>query len=82
MERLTITGIGGAVSERKGVTRDMLRVRLAAYEETGLEPEDVTDLMAAHGTAIGLLTDYRALGPHAYLRELVEAKREGRDERD
>lgn len=39
-----------------------LRYRLAAYEDTGLEPGDVTDLMAAHGTAIGQLTEYRDLG--------------------
>lgn len=35
--------------------------RLAAYEDTGLEPNDVTDLMAAHGTAIGKLAEYRAM---------------------
>lgn len=33
--------------------------RLAAYEDTGLMPEDVTDLMAAHGTAIEKLAEYR-----------------------
>ena len=33
--------------------------RLAAYEDTGLEPEDVTDLMAAHGMAIEKLAEYR-----------------------
>ena len=47
--------------------------RLAAYEDTGLEPGDVTDLMAAHGTAIGQLTEYRALGTIDHLRELVQA---------
>ena len=52
--------------------------RLAAYEDTGLEPEDVTDLMAAHGTAIGQLTEYRAIGPIDRLLELVQADKEGR----
>ena len=47
--------------------------RLAAYEDTGLEPKDVTDLMAAHGTAIGELAEYRKLGPITRLREEAEA---------
>lgn len=55
-----------------------LRRRLAAYEDTGLEPEDVTDLLAAHGTAIGQLTEYRALGPIDHLRELVQTDQDGR----
>lgn len=41
--------------------------RLAAYEDTGLDPEEVTDLMAAHGTAIGQLAEYRAIGPMSRL---------------
>lgn len=52
--------------------------RLAAYEDTGLEPEEVADLMAAHGTPIGLLAEYQALGPIDRLRELAQADREGR----
>ena len=52
--------------------------RLAAYEDTGLEPENVTDLMAAHGTAIGQLAEYRALGSIGHLRGLVQAEKDGR----
>lgn len=52
--------------------------RLAAYEDSGLEPEEVTDLMASHGTAIGQLTEYRNLAPLKHLRELVKAEKEGR----
>lgn len=52
--------------------------RLGAYEDTGLEPEDVTDMMAAHGTAIGALAEYRKLGPINRFRELAQADREGR----
>ena len=52
--------------------------RLAAYENTGLEPEEITDLMAAHGTGIGQLAEYRAVGTVNHLRELVQAETEGR----
>ena len=55
--------------------------RLAAYEDTGLEPEDIEQLK---GEAFGLRVDkqeleqYRALGPIDRLRELAQADREGR----
>jgi hypothetical protein len=55
--------------------------RLAAYEETGLEPGEIEQLK---GEAFGLRVDkqeleqYRALGPIDRLRELVKADREGR----
>ena len=50
--------------------------RLAAYEETGLEPGEIEQLK---GEAFGLRVDkqeleqYRALGPIDRLRELAEA---------
>ena len=46
--------------------------RLAAYENTGLTPDDVTDLMAAHGTAIAALAEYRTLGTVKKLRALID----------
>lgn len=55
--------------------------RLAAYEDTGLEPEEIEQLK---GEAFGLKVDkrelerYRALGPIDRLRELGRADREGR----
>lgn len=55
--------------------------RLAAYEDTGLEPEEIEQLK---GEAFGLRVDkqeleqYRALGPIDRLRELAQADREGR----
>lgn len=55
--------------------------RLAAYEDTGLEPGEIEQLK---GEAFGLRVDkqeleqYRALGPIDRLRELAEADREGR----
>ena len=53
--------------------------RLAAYEDTGLEPEEIEQLK---GEAFGLRVDkqeleqYRALGPIDRLRELAQADRD------
>lgn len=55
--------------------------RLAAYEETGLEPEEIEQLK---GEVFGLKIDkrelkqYRALGPIDRLRELAQADRDGK----
>lgn len=55
--------------------------RLAAYEDTGLEPEEIEQLK---GEVFGLKVDkqeleqYRALGPIDRLRELKQADDEGR----
>lgn len=55
--------------------------RLAAYEETGLEPGEIEQLK---GEVFGLRLDkqeleqYRALGPIDRLRELAQADKEGR----
>ena len=55
--------------------------RLAAYEETGLEPGEIEQLK---GEAFGLRVDkqeleqYRALGPIDRLRELDQAHKENR----
>lgn len=55
--------------------------RLAAYEDTGLEPEEIEQLK---GEVFGLKVDkqeleqYRAIGPIDRLRELAQADREGR----
>lgn len=58
--------------------------RLAAYEETGLEPEEIEQLKGeAFGLRLGKweegeLEQYRALGPIDRLRELKQADDEGR----
>lgn len=55
--------------------------KLDAYEDTGLEPEEIEQLK---GEVFGLKVDkqelekYRAIGPIDRLRELVEADRDGR----
>ena len=55
-------------------------LRLAAYENTGLEPENVISAvdMAKVACALEELNAYKKLGSLARLRELAEADREGR----
>ena len=87
MERLTTRCSGYAVMawehEEKHTTQewiDMLTDRLAAYEDTGLEPEDIFQIK---GEVFGLRLDkeeleqYRALGPIDHTRELLQAEQDG-----
>lgn len=88
MERLTYwcdNGHGGgkwfvAIDAEGGEDYGPHVDRLAAYEETGLEPGEIEQLK---GEAFGLRVDkqeleqYRALGPIDRLRELAQADKEG-----
>ena len=52
--------------------------RLAAYEETGLEPEAVEHLkLASMGKAIAEIKEFEGV-PIGRLRELAQAKKKGR----
>lgn len=54
--------------------------RLAAYEETGMEPEDIisaTD-MAKIACALHELNTYKKIGPIDRLRELAQADKDGK----
>lgn len=89
MERLTYwcdNGHGGgkwfvAIDAEGGEDYGPHVDRLAAYEETGLEPGEIEQLK---GEVLGLRLDkqeleqYRALGPIDRLRELKQADDEGR----
>lgn len=83
MERLTweceldgFTDIG----LRDGVTVDTAICRLAAYEDTGLEPENIISAadMAKIACALHEFNVYKKLDSLDHLRELAEADREGR----
>lgn len=86
MERLTYwcpNGQGGGEwrvnidgREERGLHVD----RLAAYEDTGLEPEEVLPKEYAGEImkSMILLKEYQKLGPIDRLRELAQADREGR----
>ena len=77
MERLTkiypsgAWGISGSIDEAV--------LKLAAYEDTGFEPQEIKSLQAEWQANLKVLESYRELGvPVDRLRELAQADREGR----
>ena len=52
--------------------------RLAAYEDTGLEPEEIKSLQAEWSVNLKVLDEYRKLGSVALIHELVQANKDGR----
>ncbi len=82
MERLTgYESIGGHAHAIPMVTDDQKVVsRLAAYEDTGLTPEEVLPKKMADEIAMKLLrlADLESFAPYKRLRELAEADKEGR----
>ncbi len=58
----------------KSVHRQKACEKLAAYEDTGLDPEDIADLMGAHAIAISQLAEYHALGPIDRFGGLAQAE--------
>lgn len=61
------------------ILRD-ISLRLAAYEDTGLDPEDIITgkEMAEIACAMNLLKEYQEIGTPDRLRELAQADKEGR----
>lgn len=65
-------------NERDGAPLSNAIARLAAYEETGLEPEAVEYLkLASMGKAIAEIKEFEGV-PIDRLRELAQAEKEGR----
>lgn len=56
--------------------------RLAAYEDTGLEPEEIEEILERgtplEGGTAELMKEYLSLGSIDHLRELVQAEQDGR----
>ncbi len=86
MERLTardrlgfIHIMCGKNSTKWSMKSDIVR-RLADYEDTGLEPEDILsgEELAEVARLLNLLEDYRKIGGIDHLRELVQAEKDGR----
>lgn len=84
MERLTRRSADGRACFKPHLYGQMNKDvcdRLAAYEDTGLEPGEIEQLK---GEAFGLRVDkqeleqYRALGPIDRLRELAQADKDGK----
>jgi len=79
MERLTYRDKDGfPMMKKRGGFKQGGVERLAAYEDTGLTPENVEALkLSAMGKAIAEITEFDGL-PIDRLRELAEADKEGR----
>lgn len=78
MKRLTIKHIDGRVSQPSTTDISVLIYRLAAYEDTGLEPEEIKTMIdASMEKAIAEIKEFEGI-PIDRLRELAEADKEGR----
>lgn len=91
MERLAVRTETGAalkmndVYESEAAARKDLMQRylvaveyLAAYEDTGLKPEEVKEMEADWVVVKTLLAEYQALGSIDHIQELVQAEKDGR----
>lgn len=81
MERLTeYESIGGHAHAIITCDLDKAIMRLAAYEDTGLEPEEVLQKDKADEIALKLmrLADLESICSYTRLRELAEADKDGR----
>ena len=82
MERLTfIDHLGWYVNGNGGERiRGSHINRLAAYEDSGLEPQDIISAvdMAKIACALRELNAYKDLGPIDHIRDLLQAEQDGR----
>lgn len=76
MERLTQKYESGAWGIRGSI--DDAVMRLIAYENTGLAPEEIKSLQAEYAVNLKVLESYRSMGSVDRLRELAQADKEGR----
>lgn len=75
MKRLTIRNSDGSVSQPNGLKWAEALERLAAYEDTGLEPEEVDKLTKDWSDLCTVLGECGGIDA---LRELAEANKNGR----
>ena len=86
MNRLTKRVDGIAVLESWAIDKDPFSIiqrlcnRLAAYEDTGLEPQDIISAvdMAKIACALHELNAYKDIGPIDHIRDILQAEQEGR----
>lgn len=69
---------GGSFCEDEYCYQRKVWERLKQYEDTGLEPEDVSDLALKVKTMETIESMYDGLGNPAHLREMVQAEQDGR----
>ena len=81
MDRLTYRDKDGmAMMKERGGWKSGGIDRLAAYEDTGLEPQDIISAvdMAKIACALHELNAYKDLGPIDHIRDLIKAEKDGR----
>lgn len=85
MERLTELGLSGqwtiagdGTPTDRALKIPQILARLAAYEDTGLSPDDINDLLLKVATLETVEQMYDGLGHPDHLRELVQFEADGR----
>lgn len=76
MERLTRYDNEGRIYSSRGY--EVTLARLAAYEDTGLEPEEVETMMESKADAQFMMTELCRLCDYDRLEELAKAEQDGR----
>ena len=80
MERITIPGYRYHDDEFMDSGVAKFFNRLSAYEDTGLEPQDIISAvdMSKIACALHELNAYKDLGPIDHIRDLIKAEQDGR----
>ena len=84
MNRLTKRVDGIAVLESWAIDKDPASIiqrlcnRLSAYEDTGLEPEEINDMALEVATLKTIESMYDGLGKPDHIRDLLQAEQAGR----
>ena len=84
IERLTKRVDGIAVLESWAIDKDPVSIiqrlcnRLAAYEDTGLEPEEINDMALEVATLKTIESMYDGFGKPDHIRDLLQADQAGR----
>ena len=80
MKRLTIRNSDGTVSQPTHSTFENVFTRLAEYEDTGLEPDEILSgkELAEVACALISLKEYKSLGTIDHIRDLLKAEQDGR----
>ena len=78
MKRMTIRNSDWTVSQPTNLNWENVLYRLAAYEDTGLEPEEINDMALEVATLKTIESMYDGLGNPDHLRDLLKAEQDGR----
>ena len=79
MDRLTYRDKDGmAMMKERGGWKSGGIDRLAAYEDTGMEPEEINDMALEVATLKTIESMYDGLGNPDHLRDLIKAEQDGR----